>query len=127
VTRAELEDVVRRFTEAFNHEDLDEVMSYFAEHAVYEEFDGKRNVGIPAIRAAFEPQFRGDYGEIRFEIEDVFADADSGKALVRWTCVVARESGAHEWRGLDVLRFENRELVEKLTYAKAPKPLVSRR
>jgi hypothetical protein len=60
-------------------------------------------------------------------MEDVFADAESGKALVRWACVVTRASGAHEWRGLDVLRFENGRLVEKLTYAKAPKPLVARR
>ena len=63
VTHAELEDLVVRFTDAFNREDLDAVMAFFADDAVYDEFDGQRRVGKAAIRAAFEPQFRGDFGK----------------------------------------------------------------
>ncbi|MGH7821657.1 MAG: YybH family protein, partial [Candidatus Binatia bacterium] len=55
----EFRDLCLRFTEAFNREDLEEVMSYFAEDAVYEEFDGRRRSGKAAIREAFVPQFRG--------------------------------------------------------------------
>lgn len=40
-TRTELEELTRRFTEAFNRNDLDEVMSFFAQDGVYEEFDGR--------------------------------------------------------------------------------------
>src|SRR5438034_6026068 len=60
--RAKLADLVVQFTEAFNRNDLDGVMSFMAEDAVYDEFNGTINRGTAAIRAAFEPQFRGDYG-----------------------------------------------------------------
>ena len=50
-----LEDVAIRFTDAFNRDDLDGVMSFFAEDAVYDEVHGARHEGQDAIRAAFEP------------------------------------------------------------------------
>src|SRR5881396_1823012 len=56
--RGELAGLVVQFTEAFNREDLDGVMSFMAEDAVYDEFNGTINRGTAAIRAAFEPQFR---------------------------------------------------------------------
>jgi ketosteroid isomerase-like protein len=62
MTRAELEDLTLRFTDAFNREDLDAVMAFVAEDAVYDQFNGARAVGKAAIRAAFVPQFRGDFG-----------------------------------------------------------------
>jgi len=37
--RGELADLVIQFTEAFNREDLDGVMSFMAEDAVYDEFN----------------------------------------------------------------------------------------
>ena len=125
MTRAELEEVVLRFTEAFNRDDLDEVMSYFAADAVYDEFTGRANRGKAAIRDAFVPQFCGDFGKIRFHPEDLFVDVETGKALIRWTCTIEREHGRRSWRGLDVLRFEGRLLKEKLTYAKAERPVTS--
>ena len=50
-----LEKLVVAFTEAFNREDIDEVMSYFAEDAIYDEFNDIRHEGLVAIRKAFEP------------------------------------------------------------------------
>ena len=84
--RARLEDLVLRFTDAFNRDDLDGVMAFMADDAVYDEFNGTRSEGKAAIRDAFVPQFRGDYGTIRFDPEDLFVDAPSGKALIRWRC-----------------------------------------
>ena len=78
--RETLAELVIRFTEAFNREDLDGVMSFMAEDAVYDEFNGTVNRGAAAIRAAFVPQFRGDYGKLRFHTEDLFVDATAGKA-----------------------------------------------
>lgn len=121
-TRAELEDLVVRFTDAFNREDLDGVMAFMTDDAVYDEFNGKRSVGKPAIRATFEPQFRGDYGTMRFLTEDVFADASTGKAMIRWRCTLERGGLLRSWRGLDLLHFENGLVKEKHTYAKADVP-----
>ena len=64
--RATLRELTIRFTDAFNRDDLAGVMAMMAEDAVYEEFTGRVNRGSAAIRAAFEPQFRGDFGKIRF-------------------------------------------------------------
>ena len=121
--REKLTDLVVRFTEAFNREDLDGVMSFMAEDAVYDEFNGTVNRGTAAIRAAFVPQFRGDYGKLRFHTEDLFADATAGKALIRWLCTLETKRGPAAWRGLDILHVENSRIKEKLTYAKAKVPL----
>lgn len=122
--RATLEALTLRFTEAFNRNDLDGVMAMMAEDAVYQEFTGVVSRGKAAIRAAFEPQFRGDYGTMRFEAEDLFADAATGKALIRWVCRLETKRGPAGWRGLDILHFEDGLVKEKLTYAKARVPLL---
>lgn len=122
--RAMLEQLTIRFTDAFNRGDLDGVMAMMAEDAVYEEFTGAVSRGRAAIRAAFVPQFRGDYGKMRFETEDLFVDAATGKALIRWVCHLETRRGPAGWRGLDILHFENGLVKRKLTYAKAKIPLL---
>ena len=122
--RATLASLVIRFTDAFNQNDLEGVMAFMAEDAVYEEFTGAIRRGKAAIRAAFVPQFRGDFGKMRFETEDLFVDAAAGKALIRWVCRLETRRGPAGWRGLDILHFENGLVTQKLTYAKAKVPLL---
>ena len=122
--RARLADLVVRFTQAFNDNDLEAVMSFMADDAVYEEFTGTINRGSAAIRAAFVPQFRGDFGKMRFDSEDLFVDAESGKALIRWVCMLETKHGPGGWRGLDILHVKNDRVTHKLTYAKAKVPLI---
>lgn len=125
--RAVLEKLVTDFTEAFNREDIDEVMSYFVEDAIYDEFNGVRNVGVEAIRKAFEPQFAGKFGVMRFHTEDMFLDVESGKAMIRWVLTLEEESRAGAYRGLDLLQFRDGKLVEKHTYCKAKIPLIRKK
>jgi ketosteroid isomerase-like protein len=122
--RKRLEQLVIDFTDAFNRDDLDGVMSYLADDAVYDEFTGTTNRGHDAIRAAFVPQFRGDFGKLRFHTEDLFVDPVAQKALIRWLCTLETKRGPAGWRGLDILHFENGRIKEKLTYAKAHVPLL---
>lgn len=125
--RAALEALVIDFTEAFNREDIDEVMSYFADNAVYDEFNDIRHVGTDAIRAAFIPQFEGKYGRMRFHTEDLFLDVDSGKALIRWVLTMEEEARQGAYRGLDILHFAHGKLVEKHTYCKAKIPFIHKK
>lgn len=125
MNRAELEDLVVRFTETFNRDDLDGVMSFMAEDAVYDEFNGTVSRGKEAIRKAFVPQFRGDFGTIRFHTEDLFVDPETGKALIRWRCTLERDGRTDGWHGLDILHFEGGLVKQKLTYAKARIPLLT--
>jgi ketosteroid isomerase-like protein len=122
--RTRLERLVIDFTEAFNRDDLDGVMGYLAEDAVYDEFNGTANRGHAAIRAAFAPQFRGDYGKLRFHTEDLFVDPVAGKALIRWLCTLDTKRGPAGWRGLDILHVKDGRITEKHTYAKAQVPLL---
>ena len=128
--RDALERLVIDFTEAFNKEDIDEVMSYFAEDAFYDEFNDVRHRGKEAIRAAFIPQFRGDFGRMRFHTEDMFVETGpgpgDGKALIRWLLTFEETERAYGWRGLDILHFEGGGLTEKHTYAKAGSPVVEK-
>lgn len=120
--REALARLTRDFTDGFNRDDLDAVMAYFADDAVYDEFDGRRHVGIAEIRAAFVPQFRGDFGRIRFHEEDLFVDPAAGRALISWTCTLERDGKTRAWRGLDVLHVRDGRIVVKETYAKAERP-----
>jgi len=123
--RDRLERLVTGFTEAFNREDLDEVMSYFADDAVYDEFNGARSVGPAAIRRAFEPQFAGAFGRMRFHTEDMFLDVACGKALIRWTLTLEEPDRQGAYRGLDILHFRpDGLLAEKHTYCKAKVPFI---
>jgi len=98
------------------------VMSFFTEKAVYSEFNGKQNRGKDEIRKAFEPQFQGAFGKIRFHEEDIFVDEKDGKALIRWRCTIDLDGKPQEWDGLDILHFREARIQEKHTYAKTDVP-----
>lgn len=120
--RSALEKLVVEFTDAFNRDDLDAVMDAFAEDGIYDEFNGARHRGKAAIRAAFEPQFNGAFGTVRFKTEDLIVDAATGKAMISWLCTLETAKGPAGWRGLDCLHFQDGKLKVKETYAKAKTP-----
>lgn len=116
------------FTEAFNRNDLDGVMSHFAEDAVYDQFDGSAAHGLAAIREAFKPQFDGAFGRMAFVQEDIFVDAAARKSMISWTCTLETTRGPAGWRGLDLLHFDAEgRIAAKLTYAKTKSPLLQTR
>ena len=124
MNRAEIERLHERFSAAFNRDDLDGVMEFFTEDALYVQFNGAESRGKKEIREAFEPQFRGDYGKVRFHSEDLFVDEKVAKSLARWRCTVEIGRKPYEWRGLDIYCFEDGLIKEKRTYAQADIPLL---
>ena len=121
-TRAQLQDLVERFMDAWERHDLDAAMALMAEDAIYDEFNEKVWRGKEAVREGFLPQFRGDYGDIQFHLEDLFIDEEAQQALWRWRCTFTWKGTHRAWRGLDILRFRDGLIVEKLTYAKTERP-----
>jgi uncharacterized protein (TIGR02246 family) len=117
--RERLHQLTVEFIDTFNRNDLDAMMAYFAPDGVYDQFDGTEARGFDAVRAAFEPQFTGRFGEMKFLDEDLFIDADTGKVMVSWTCTLEARGEPTAWRGLDLLHWQGDKLVRKLTYAKA--------
>jgi ketosteroid isomerase-like protein len=124
IERARLAALTATFMEAFNANDLDAVMAFFADDAVYDEFNGTQNTGKAAIRAAFTPQFTGAFGAMKFIDEDLFIDAETGKVMASWLCTLEVKGEPTAWRGLDLLHFQDDKLVRKMTYAKAHVPLL---
>src|SRR5512143_3887110 len=47
-------EMMRKYWDAFNANDLDRVMTFFSDDAVYQPGDGKTHKGKAAIHAAFE-------------------------------------------------------------------------
>lgn len=123
-TRDELAAITAEFLDAFNANDLDETMSFFADDGIYEEFNGNTNRGREAVRAAFAPQFAGAFGDMKFLDEDLIVDAEAGKVMASWTCSLEVKGQPTSWRGLDAITFDERgKITHKLTYAKAKVPL----
>jgi hypothetical protein len=135
-------DVIERFVSGFNRNDLDDVMAFFADDAVYRPGDGSEHRGRDAIRKAFLPQFCGAFGAMRFVVDDRIIDEAARKATIRWVCqhdltqaapwprrwlllgLYGRRSG---WRGTDILHFDEQgKITGKFTYASYRWPRMQR-
>jgi hypothetical protein len=86
MTATQINETITKFTDAFNVNDLDLAMTFFSDDAVYEPGDGKTHRGKAEIRAAFEPQFNGAFGAMRFDERDMVIDVENRKAAFRWVC-----------------------------------------
>jgi hypothetical protein len=142
-----IRDTIDHFVEAFNVNDLDRVVTFFAEDAVYRPGDGSEYRGPVAIRRAFEPQFNGAFGIMRFDEHDRLIDEGARKAAIRWVCrhdlAGAKTVGLVQalqrlmigtfvgqrfgWEGLDVFHFDaSGKIVGKFTYANYNRPRLRR-
>lgn len=141
-----IREIVERFVDGFNRNDLDAVMAFFAADAVYHPGDGSEHRGTAAIRAAFAPQFRGAFGRMQFDVDDVIVDEGARKAAIRWICrhdlsnANAREMptlsrlfyriafGARTgWYGMDVFHFGgDGRITAKHSYRNARLPQLRR-
>ena len=135
-------DVLRDFVAGFNTNSLDEVMTFFADDAIYRPGDGREFRGREAIRKAFRPQFAGAFGAMRFDVDDTLVDEAARKACIRWVCrhdftavkprarrvVLTGLFGARAgWYGTDVFHFDEAgKIVGKFTYANYARPQMRR-
>lgn len=116
---AELKQLGLEFLGVFNSADVDGIMAFFTEDAVYEEFHGKVNEGRAAIRKSFEGLFSGRFGTIRLDEDDTFIDAGEDKVMSSWKLHLDMDDEPVVLSGLDLLYFEGRKITRKLTYVKA--------
>lgn len=126
-------ETLRKFVDGFNTNSLDEVMTFFADDAVYEPGDGRTHRGRAAIREAFRPQFSNAFGTMRFVVNDQVVDEGARKATIRWVCqhdfatmtpppkrwlFRAMFGPRAGWLGTDTFHFdEHGKIVGKFSYA----------
>ena len=116
--RQELVNWTEQFVNAFNKMDLNEVTNSFAENSVYEDSKGNRFYGKSEIKKAFEPLLSGEMGTIHFEGEDIFVEVTSGKVMTSWILTIELKGAKTKIQGLDLLKFNNGKVLEKLAYRK---------
>jgi ketosteroid isomerase-like protein len=146
VGSTDLGQTIDAFVASFNDPDLDRVMSFFAKDARYLPGRGPELRGLPAIRAAFAPQFAGRYGAMTFDVYDRVIDEPRARATIRWACRLdltgahgkhaipplrwfarLRYGGRVQWHGLDVFHFDSAgKITGKFTYATFRLPLWER-
>jgi ketosteroid isomerase-like protein len=106
--------VLGEFNRAWNEHDLEAALALISDDCVFDNTgpapDGERFEGKAAIRAAWKPVF--DNLRSHFDVEEVFAVGD--RMVQRW-----RYSwGGGHVRGVDLFRFRDGKVAEKLSYVK---------
>jgi len=120
-----LQDLVHRFTDAFNRHDLEATVAMFGENADIESYDGQRAVGKDAIRAMMAPHFSGAFGRMHFDIGSAICDESTGEAWSSWRLTLKQAGGeSASFRGVDVLHFADGLIVMNSVYVKAAAPLI---
>ena len=108
------------FSAAFGSGDVDAIMALMTEDCVFEATgpapDGVRHEGAAAVRAVWTELFGSTRGA-RFTEEEAFAVGDRGVLRWRFDWTVDDGSPGHV-RGVDVLRFRDGLVAEKLSYVK---------
>lgn len=109
-----------RFNEAFNQHDPEGMLALMTDDCVFENTfplpSRTRYQGQAAVRQFWEEFFQSS-PQARIEIEEMFVSDVRGvqRWVDRWTD--GQRSGGHV-RGVDVFRFHNGRIAEKLSYVK---------
>jgi len=105
---------------AWNHHDLDGVLSYMSKDVVFEHWNGLVTRGAGALRRLWHPWFQ-NHGGFRFELTSLAAEKGREAAAFEWTLYwPSREPGYRGLpeirKGIDVVRFRGGKIVEKRSY-----------
>jgi ketosteroid isomerase-like protein len=113
-------ELVIRFNQALNRQDVDTMMGLMAEDCVFENTapspEGARYQGQEAVRAFWEEFFRSSL-EPGIEIEEIFAEGE--RCVMRWVYhwLDTRGEPGHI-RGVDIYKIRGAKIAEKLSYVK---------
>jgi steroid delta-isomerase-like uncharacterized protein len=112
--------LLNRFNDALNRRDIPTAMLMMTDDCVFDNTfpapDGKRYEGQAAVRQAWEEFFENS-PDAHFEIEEMFTSGD--RAVQRWVYNWTDTKGEQgHVRGVDVFRFRDGKIAEKLSYVK---------
>lgn len=141
--RKDLETTIEEFNYAFSNQQIDKVMTFFAENAEFREMNGHNAKGKAALKLAIEKIFSGEYGKLTFSGKSVIIDNNKRAAFFAWYCqhdftqkpnTGLRGRFMHYfmkliygkytyWEGVDYFEFDKNNLItSKQTFGRASMP-----
>ena len=113
-------DLVVRFNQALNRQDVAEMMRLMTQDCVFENTapapDGARFEGQKAVGEFWKEFFHSSH-DARIEIEEIFACGE--RCVMRWVYRWVDLQGAPgHIRGVDVYKIREGQIAEKLSYVK---------
>ncbi len=122
LTREEILVTLRKWNQAWDAHDLEQVMDLFHDDIYFENWTGGRVKGKAALRQAWRDWFE-NHGGFRFIEEELFSDEVEQRALYRWelewpSLEAGCEGRFEKRRGVDVIHFQDGKIINKLTYSK---------
>ena len=112
---------LKAITDAFNRHDLDAIMAFFTDDAIFESPRGpnawgRRFEGKAAVREGLAARFSG-IPDVHYGDDDHFVSGDRGAS--EWTLSGTTTDGVHlEVRGCDLWTFRDGLVVKKDSYWK---------
>ena len=118
-----LEELIRRYDDAWNRQDVDAIDSLHTDDVVFENHTaGERAEGAEAVRAHIAGIFER-WPSLRFRGRRVYA-ADTF-VVSEWTATATRPGGERiEWDGVDVFPIRDGKIARKDVYSTSNSPRV---
>ena len=119
---AALEQVIERYNEAWNAQDVDAIVSFHAPGMVFENHTaGERAEGLDVRRHLGE--IFANWPDLRFRGRRLYVR--DGLVVSEWTATATHADGRRlEWDGIDVFPFENGLILRKDVYSAGHRPRV---
>lgn len=116
MTEQVTQEVLKGFLEAFNRDDLDAIMDYFADDCVFYMPRGDQYVGKKDVRAGLAKRFEGT-PDVHYGDDRHWGCGDFGAS--EWTLTGTSASGKKiEVRGVDLLEFAKGKVIRKDSFWK---------
>lgn len=140
-----VEAITLAYLDTFNDTNVEGVMKFIHQNCEYVTLQGQSIHGFDAIRADFDKQFKGHFGDLRFQLTSQIFDEKAQTAMIAWKCVhdlnppsnrglklgmlakIVRtfRGNTLEWSGLDLLEFKDGLIIKKSTFAKTQFPAMT--
>jgi steroid delta-isomerase-like uncharacterized protein len=121
-TAAALEQVVARYNDAWNAQDLDAITALHAPGMVFENHTAGERVEGDDVREHIARIF-ANWPDLAFRGRRLYAR--DGLVVSEWTATATAPDGRRlEWDGIDVFPFENGLILRKDVYSSSHRPRV---
>jgi ketosteroid isomerase-like protein len=118
--RAEaLEEMIERYNDAWNRQDVDAIVSMHAPDFVFHNWTANERVEGDAVREHLARIFRNT-PSLRFTGRRLYAR--DGLIVSEWTAEAERDGRLLEWDGVDVFPFEDGLIKRKDVYSSSHAP-----